>query len=111
MTSFLTLFAQLLMAADSYSVPFDGSVCVREHNDARIVYHNSPNSLALYVPTRTAAEWTAFRANPPAGVTLSYLPSCEGNLRLWLDANDSTTLFQASMQVGSARSTPGSPSL
>lgn len=56
-------------AADSYSVAASATQMITEHSQCRQVTNGLSKS--LFVPTKTAAEWTRFRDNPPAGVTLS----------------------------------------
>ncbi len=66
----ITLFTHgLLHAANSYSVGSGVSLEITEHGVCKDVYNILANS--LFVPTRTAPEWTAFYNNPPAGVAVS----------------------------------------
>lgn len=61
------LFISTAQAADSYSVGAGASVTITEHSVCHVVTNGL--SQALFVPTKSAAEWTSFRANTPPGVT------------------------------------------
>lgn len=68
--SFLIFALSLLPhadAADSYSVNAGASLTITEHSACAVV----TNSLAqsIFVPTKSATEWTSFRTNTPPGVT------------------------------------------
>jgi hypothetical protein len=92
----------------NYRVTNGATVTINEHNACYDVTNNSANGADVLVPTRTVGEWTAFRNNLPAGVTAvvngscGYNPASEGNLRLWLDASDASTLFQTQTCVNPA---------
>jgi len=64
------LFAMLIIgivyAAESYKVNSGATSTIDEHGVCKKVTNN--NSLAIFVPTKTAAEWTAFRTYA-SGVT------------------------------------------
>jgi len=72
------LFAMLLIgivyAATSYQVNSGAQVTIDEWSVCKKVTNN--NALAIFVPTNTAAEWTAFRTNA-SGVT--YAECCSAN--------------------------------
>jgi len=65
------LFAMLIIgivyAADSYQINSGAQVTIDEHTVCKKVTNN--NALAIFVPTKTADEWTAFRTYA-SGVTL-----------------------------------------
>lgn len=74
--SFLLLTSTLLLStlvegATSYKVIYNGVTQITEFNVCRVVSNNHATGLDLFVPTNSAAEWSAFVANPPAGVSLS----------------------------------------
>lgn len=63
--------AQIALAADSTDVPYTENRTINEHSVCKVVTNNSSTGLGLFVPTKTAAEWLAFRTYPPTGVTLT----------------------------------------
>lgn len=71
---FLPIFAAFLFAwtawtADSYRIDTGTTREVDEHGTCQRVTNNS--GLSVFVPTKTTAEWSAFRSNLPGSVTLS----------------------------------------
>ena len=72
------LFAMLIIgivyAAESYRVNSGTQVTINEWSVCKKVTNN--NALAIFVPTKTAAEWTAFRTNA-SGVTFAECVYCQ----------------------------------
>ena len=64
---FTMLIIGIVYAADSYQVNSGAQVTIDEHSVCKKVTNN--NALAIFVPTKIAAEWTAFRTHA-SGVTL-----------------------------------------
>jgi hypothetical protein len=91
----LFLSTSLSQAAVSYSVPTGSAIYITEFGVCRWVRNNHASGSALFVPTNTALEWSTFRANPPAGVTVVSGPGCFAptGISLWLDASDARSLF------------------
>lgn len=56
-------------AANSYKINAGATVSINEHGTCRRVKNNK--SVALFVPTKTSAEWTAFRGSSNSGATIS----------------------------------------
>ena len=71
---FTMLFIGIVYAATSYQVNSGAQVTVDEWSVCKKVTNN--NALAIFVPTNTADEWTAFR-NYASGV--SYADCCSGS--------------------------------
>lgn len=63
---FVLFIIGIVYAADSYQVNSGAQVTIDEHTVCKKVTNN--NSLAIFVPTKTAAEWAAFRSYA-SGVT------------------------------------------
>lgn len=63
------LWFQPAQAATFYQVNTGATVTITEHSACAVVTNSHASGLALFVPTATPAEWTAFRAAPGAGVT------------------------------------------
>ena len=57
-------------AAEKYQVNVSQTVEIDEHGVCKDVTNDSA-ALDVFVPTKTAAEWEAFRNNPPTGVSLA----------------------------------------
>lgn len=56
--------------ATGYQIPTGGSpVTINAHGVCRVVRNN--RSEAVFVPTKTASEWTSFRSNPLPSMTLA----------------------------------------
>jgi len=72
------LFAMLIIgivyAADSYKVNSGATSTIDEHGVCKKVTNN--NALAIFVPTKTADEWTAFRTYA-SGVSLADCIYCD----------------------------------
>ena len=87
-TKFLTFILFLLLsftasAADFHTVANGADKDITEHSVTRNVSNDSCGA-TIFVPTKTAAEWTAFRNNPPACVTVTTATaSCPSQLRTW----------------------------
>lgn len=56
-------------AAEHYQVNHGATVAITEHTACAVVTNNNAASLPLFVPTKAADEWTAFRTAPGTGVT------------------------------------------
>jgi len=65
-------------AAEFYTVDTGSTVTIDEHGICQKVANASGNR--IFVPTKTAAEWAAFRNNRPAGVTLE---GCLTIAKIW----------------------------
>lgn len=86
MRIFLGLFLFILMfnnsvskAADSYQVNAGTNTVITEHSVCKDVVNAGTN--AIFVPTRTAAEWSSFYTNPAPGSTAA---ACDDN---WYNAS------------------------
>jgi hypothetical protein len=94
-SAFLILAIALLQlatdafAANSYQVNTGSSLSINEFSKCRRVDNSSGSD--LFVPTKTLAEWNAFIANPPSGVTVS---ACAAVQLVW------TTQPAASITAG-----------
>lgn len=64
-------FALIVYAADYYQVNNGSNTDIDEHGTCKNVANNHASGLALFVPTKTSSEWSTFRSNLPAGVTVS----------------------------------------
>lgn len=60
----------MVSGANFYQVNHGATVKVDEHSVCRKVTNNHASTRAMFVPTRTAPEWTSFRGNSPAGVAV-----------------------------------------
>lgn len=90
-------------ALDSYRVNASESVFVNEHGAAYIVKNNG--TVNVMVPTKTSTEWTAFRNNKPAYITLI---SCPANyVGIPADGVNTTTPFCA--MIYEAKNVSGNP--
>jgi hypothetical protein len=65
----LTVAIGQAQAATSYQVSSGATVTITEYSACAVVTNSHASGLALFVPTGSAAEWTAFRAAPGTGVT------------------------------------------
>jgi hypothetical protein len=65
----LSVTALALMSANSYTVNHGTTVQVDEWSVCKQVTNNHASSQALFVPTKTATEWTTFYTHLPSGVT------------------------------------------
>lgn len=75
----LVLFSGGAWGADSYRVNSGATVQINEHSVCQRVTNNHASGQGILVPTKTASEWTTFRNNRPAGVTLAACPpQCAG---------------------------------
>lgn len=70
-TAVLGLFAIVIDASDNYTVNHGANLAITAHSTCGMVTNNSATGRSVYVPTQSSLEWQSFRANPPAGVTLS----------------------------------------
>lgn len=70
----LITFSGLLDAMDGYSINFSQTMAVDRHGVCQQVTNHHPSGQTIFVPTRTAAEWTSFRSHHPAGVSFA---TCE----------------------------------
>ena len=91
----LFLSTSLSQAAVSYSVAAGSTTYITEFGVCRWVRNNHASGLAIFVPTNSASEWSAFRSNPPAGVTVVLGPGCFAptGISIWLDSSDIRSLF------------------
>lgn len=64
----------VVYAASYYSVTAGGSLNITEFTTCRTVTNS--NTSALFVPTNSSAEWTAFKSSTPPSVTLL---CCDGS--------------------------------
>lgn len=62
--------ASLLYASDGSSVPSTATQSITAFGVCKKVTNTSPTGKTVYVPTQSAAEWTSFYSNPPAGVAI-----------------------------------------
>ena len=58
----------VISAADSYRLNAGLSVVISEHGVTKKVTNNGAND--MFIPTKSAAEWSNFRANTPASTTV-----------------------------------------
>jgi len=72
---FTMLIIGIVYAADSYQVNSGTQVTIDEHTVCKKVTNN--NALAIFVPTKTADEWTAFRTNA-SGVSITECCNANG---------------------------------
>ncbi len=63
--------ALLLTGATSYQVNNGSNQDIDEWGTCKNVANSHASGDALFVPTNTSTEWSTFRSNPPAGVTIS----------------------------------------
>lgn len=63
-------------AANSYQVNNGATVLITEHSVCRAVTNNHASGNAIFVPTKTSGEWSAFYNNLPAGVTAPACATC-----------------------------------
>lgn len=93
-----------MRAADSYNAPSGGNVVVCEHGVCKRV--TNARAQGVFVPTKTATEWTAFRNNLPTNVTLSDV--CDAN---WVYVPPDTDLGTAGfcVMMYEAKNVSGTP--
>lgn len=73
------LLAQAAHAADSYQVASGATVDITEFGVCKRVTNNHASGAGIFVPTRTAVEWSSFYGGLPPGVTATACPtSCAG---------------------------------
>lgn len=65
----LLLLSVSARAASSYQVDSGATVAITEHSVCAVVTNNHASGLALFVPTGSVGEWSAFRTSPGGGVT------------------------------------------
>lgn len=70
----VVLIIGIVYAADYYQVNSGAQVTIDMHSVCKKVTNN--NALGIFVPTKTEAEWTAFRTNA-SGVTLAECGYCQ----------------------------------
>ena len=97
----------VVYAATSYQVNYNATVEVDEHSTCKKVTNGSGTGLAIFVPTNTTGEWSAFRENLPSGVTLAdcfYSP-----LAWWkLDETSGTSVADSSANSNTGTNTSAS---
>ena len=59
----------LLDASDGSSVATTATQTITAFGVCKKITNSSPTAKTVYVPTQSAAEWSSFYTNPPAGVT------------------------------------------
>ena len=62
------LIAVVIEASDNFTVNYGTTQTITALSVCRQVTNSSGTGLSVYVPTQTAAEWSSFYTNPPAGV-------------------------------------------
>ncbi|MGE3975809.1 MAG: hypothetical protein AB7F59_14895 [Bdellovibrionales bacterium] len=99
----LFLFLQnFSFAADSYQVNHTATSTITEHGVCKRVTNNHASAKAIFVPTKTATEWSTFRTNVPPGVTLSdcgCTPPWGGNIA---EGASATAYLSATVACGSS---------
>lgn len=68
---FCAIAATLLTAASGYQVNYGSNQDITEWSTCRNVANNSPTGKAIFVPTNTSTEWSAFYTNGAPGVTIA----------------------------------------
>lgn len=67
------------VAADSYRIDNGASAEITEHGQCRAITNTHTSGSAIFIPTRTPAEWTSFIGSPIPGVTVAACgPACGG---------------------------------
>jgi hypothetical protein len=69
LVSLLFLAVAPAFAATSHQVNNGASLAITEFAACRLVTNNHASGLAIFVPTATSGEWSAFYGNVPAGVS------------------------------------------
>lgn len=85
-------------AADSYTVDTATTREVDEFSDCQRVINNSGQT--LFVPTKTATEWSAFQAHPPAGVTLAACSCADISFRSTATSTSTTSTLVIAKPAG-----------
>ncbi|MCC7250453.1 hypothetical protein [Hyphomicrobium sp.] len=73
---FLLLLPTPVFAADSYQVNHGATVDITEHGECRTVTNNHASGAPLFIPTKTAPEWSSFYGATIAGVTIEACSAC-----------------------------------
>ncbi len=68
------LLSLLVYAASYYTVPATTAINITEFTTCRTVTNNNIN--AIFVPTNTTGEWTAFKSSNPTSVGIT---CCDGS--------------------------------
>lgn len=76
----ILLITPCLQAADSHSVAAGATEVISEHGICRNV--NNGGAKSIFIPTKTAPEWTSFRNSPPVSVTATSGGNCSVNTSL-----------------------------
>lgn len=66
---FLFFFSSSVLGADYYKIDKGKSREINDYSPCKKVTNNC--ALAIFVPTKSSAQWTSFRENKPSCVTLS----------------------------------------
>ncbi len=66
----LFIYSTSSWAVDFYRVNNNQTVLINEHSVSKNV-NNNACGMDIFVPTKTAAEWTDFRTNKPACISLT----------------------------------------
>lgn len=67
----LALIGVPAWSAVSYQVTSGATVDITEHTVCKRVTNSHASGLAIFVPTNTSTEWSAFYTSPPAGITIA----------------------------------------
>src|SRR4051812_11314320 len=59
---------------DTYSINSGSNTSITECGTCKNIFNGT--SKRIFIPTKTTAEWTAMRANPPTGVIVSSCTTC-----------------------------------
>lgn len=75
------LFAGVVIATintieEGYQVNFSETKAITAHSVCKQVTNNHASGLSIFVPTKTAVEWSSFYGHPPAGVTIADCVEC-----------------------------------
>ncbi len=65
----MSIMGTTAIAADSHTVTNGAAPEIDEHGTCNKVTNSSGQS--VMVPTKTTAEWSSFRSNPPSGISLA----------------------------------------
>ncbi len=95
--------ATSVFALNSYQVNASASTTITEHTVSKVVTNNC--SKAVFVPTKTAPEWTSFYTNPPACVTVAD-PPCPGPPSIGAACTDGA-LYAGTYNGYTYQTTPG----
>lgn len=69
LSALLFCLATSVNAANSYKINSGSSADIDEFGVCAKITNNHASGKAIFVPTKTSAEWSTFRSNKPSGVT------------------------------------------